>query len=383
MFQSGGLWLDPHFTLSICLWARHWTLTCSQTSPAPRTLNLHLNSHLVLWPGVDFSSENLQLIITSPEHQSRPVLAVTPPVGDRCRATLDHWPTGHQKPLEMLPQISLQHWPGSSWQALAWCSNDLQIGARWYTCVRTMPQAYCRNSRTEREREGGRGWKRAGGFSLSCQTEVWPLDCVTSRPPRPPSPTDHKWRMWRANVGRKEGGGCRGALQLKRLSSCKLKRHYLLTWRCPRRGRTLWCENRKSGKERKDQRGEKKKKKKTEEWIVPSTGNSVDKKNLCWHGFETLSAVSLRLRNNKWCTFDIMKISSAIFIRGSWAVFLIQDWKPTRNYNKCKNNRTQSWLNYCGCLGRRNKNQLSDLKQIQGPRKFPLPEFISLIFEKK
>lgn len=30
---------------------------------------------------------------------------------------------------------------------------------------------------------------------------------------------------------RSEGGG--GALQLKRLSSCKLKRHYRLTWRCP------------------------------------------------------------------------------------------------------------------------------------------------------
>lgn len=53
-------------------------------------------------------------------------------------------------------------------------------------------------------------------------------------------PTDRKWRMWRAKDG--EEGCWRGAQQLKRLSSCKLKRHYLLTWRCPLWGCTLWCE---------------------------------------------------------------------------------------------------------------------------------------------
>lgn len=83
----------------------------------------------------------------------------------------------------------------------------------------------------------GEGRERADSFSPSSQTEDWPLDFVTSRFP----PTDHKWRMWRAKNG--EEGCWRGTLQLKRLSSYKLKRHYLLTWRCTVWGCKLWCEN--------------------------------------------------------------------------------------------------------------------------------------------
>lgn len=60
--------------------------------------------------------------------------------------------------------------------------------------------------------------ERASGFSLSCQTEGWPLDCVTSRFP----PTDHKWRMWRANVGRR---GIRGVLY-------NLKGFHAVNWKC-------------------------------------------------------------------------------------------------------------------------------------------------------
>lgn len=50
--------------------------------------------------------------------------------------------------------------------------------------------------------------------------------CHITLPPNRPQMKDVKSK-------RGEEGQRRGALQLKRLSSCKLKRHYLLTWRCP------------------------------------------------------------------------------------------------------------------------------------------------------
>lgn len=60
--------------------------------------------------------------------------------------------------------------------------------------------------------------------------------CHITLPPNRPQMKDVKSK-------RGEEGRWRGALQLKRLSSCKLKRHYLLTWRCPLWGCTWWCEN--------------------------------------------------------------------------------------------------------------------------------------------
>lgn len=50
--------------------------------------------------------------------------------------------------------------------------------------------------------------------------------CHITLPPNRPQMKDVKSK-------RREEGRWKGALQLKRLSSCKLKRHYLLTWRCP------------------------------------------------------------------------------------------------------------------------------------------------------
>lgn len=68
--------------------------------------------------------------------------------------------------------------------------------------------------------------------------------CHIALPPNRPQMKDVKSK-------RGEEGRRRGALQLKRLSSCKLKRHYLLTWRCPLWGCTLWCENTKKKKREK------------------------------------------------------------------------------------------------------------------------------------
>lgn len=73
--------------------------------------------------------------------------------------------------------------------------------------------------------------------------------CHITLPPNRPQMKDVKSE-------RGEEGQRRGALQLKRLSSCKLKRHYLLTWRCPLWGRTLWCKNTRRERER-EQRTEK------------------------------------------------------------------------------------------------------------------------------
>ncbi len=152
--------------------------------------------------------------------------------------------------------------------------------------------------------------------------------CHITLPPNRPQMKDVKSKCG-------EEGRWRGALQLKRLPSCKLKRHYLLTWRCPLWGCTLWCENTEREKEQKKEKREQKlKKKERSMWSVASTGNSKDKKIVCWHGLET-SVVSLCLKNNKWCTFDIMKTFKATFFRENWTAILI--FKTNRlhiNYNK-------------------------------------------------
>lgn len=175
-----------------------------------------------------------------------------------------------------------------------------------------MPWAYCKNSRRGREREPA-----ATPRPVRQRLALW---IVSHHAPPPPQQTPNE-----GCEKQKWGGGVLegGALHLKRLSSCKLERHYLLTWRCPLWGCTLWCENR----ERDIQKRRKKRKKKNE-WRKRSAGcgstsNSGDKKIVCWHGFETLSVVSLFLKNNKWCTFDIMKMFNSTFIREYWIVFII------------------------------------------------------------
>lgn len=69
-----------------------------------------------------------------------------------------------------------------------------------------------------------------GGEKQPVASQAWPLDCVTSRVP----PADRYEGCEVQKWGKAGMGG--GALQLKRLSSWKPKRHYLLTWRCPQRG---------------------------------------------------------------------------------------------------------------------------------------------------
>ncbi len=71
--------------------------------------------------------------------------------------------------------------------------------------------------------------------------------CHITLPPNRPQMKDVKSK-------RGEEGRWRGALQLKSLSSCKLKRHYLLTWGCPLWGCTLWCENIEGERERERER---------------------------------------------------------------------------------------------------------------------------------
>lgn len=168
-----------------------------------------------------------------------------------------------------------------------------------------MPWAYCKNSR--------RGRERAGGFSPSCQTEAWPLDCVTSRFP----PTDRKWRMWRANVWRRGNGG----------ALYNLKGFHPVNWK----DIIFWpgdalCEAVHDGvkkhmeREGAEEREKRIKTERKEVWSEASTGNK-EIKNVCWHGFET-SVVSLCFKNNNWCTFDIMKMFDATFISEYWVVFL-------------------------------------------------------------
>lgn len=66
-------------------------------------------------------------------------LIVTSPVGYHCHAAACRGAAGLREHLEMLPPIAWERWPSSSERALAQHSNDLQIGALWCTCVRTMP----------------------------------------------------------------------------------------------------------------------------------------------------------------------------------------------------------------------------------------------------
>lgn len=129
--------------------------------------------------------------------------------------------------------------------------------------------------------EGG----KAAGFSLSCQTEDWPLDCVTSRFP----PTDHKWRMWKANAGRRRGIG--GELS-------NLKGFHPVNWKdiifwpgdalreAVHYGvKTEWAKE-----------NEREKRKGKEERIEASAGNSVDKE-IVWF-------------LNIICSFSVWRITS-------------------------------------------------------------------------
>lgn len=85
--------------------------------------------------------------------------------------------------------------------------------------------------------------------------------CHITLPPNRPQMKDVKSK-------RGEEGRWRGTLQLKRLSSCKLKRHYLLTWQCPLWGCTLWCENTEGEKEK--------------VCTVASAANNIDNCLLAW-----------------------------------------------------------------------------------------------------
>lgn len=70
--------------------------------------------------------------------------------------------------------------------------------------------------------------------ALPCQTEAWTLHSVTPRFHK-----DHRWRIGNAQ-GKEEGW------DLKGFHHVKLKRHYLLTWRCPLWDCTQWCKKKES-----------------------------------------------------------------------------------------------------------------------------------------
>lgn len=70
----------------------------------------------------------------------------------------------------------------------------------------------------------------------------------------------------------------------------------------------------------------KRRKQKKEVWTVTSAGYSIDKKCVCWLGFETLSVVSLCLKNKR-PTFDIMIMFNATFIGEYWIVRSLQEQK--------------------------------------------------------
>lgn len=142
-----------------------------------------------------------------------------------------------------------------------------------------MPWAYCKNSRRGRERGPA-----ASPRPVRQRLGPW----IVSHHASPQQTTNEgcEEQTW-------GGGASRGALQLKRLSSCKLKRHYLLTWRCPLWGCTLWCENTERVSE-----GKRKEKEKKEVWIVALTGNSADKKIVCWHGFWNIISSVCRITSD-------------------------------------------------------------------------------------
>lgn len=133
--------------------------------------------------------------------------------------------------------------------------------------------AYCKNSRSGRE-----GEPMASPCPVRQRFGPW----IVSHHASPP--TDHKWRMRRANGG-KGRGLQREALQLKRLSSCKLKRHYLLTWRCPLWGRTL-------GFKQWEKKGDKKRRAKGRKkvWIVE--GVEKVSAGIVWNNVQTFAHLS-------------------------------------------------------------------------------------------
>lgn len=144
-----------------------------------------------------------------------------------------------------------------------------------------MPWARCKNSRREGE---------LAASHCPVRQRLGPWIVSYHAPP----PTDHKWRMWRANVGRRRVGGA--LYNLKGFHPVNWKD--IISWP----GDAL-CEPVPYGVKTQREEGEKRK----GEISVALTGNVTDKKILCWHGFETLSVVSACVKNNKWCTFDIMK----------------------------------------------------------------------------
>lgn len=157
-----------------------------------------------------------------------------------------------------------------------------------------MPWAYCKNSRRGREREPA-----ASPCPVRQRLGPW----IVSHHASPQQTT---------NEGCEEqtrgGGAYVGALS-------NLKGFHPVNWK----DIIFWpgdalCEAVHYGVKTQSERKREKGKEKEKGWIVTSTGNGADKKTVCWHGFETLSAVSLCLKNNKCCTFDIMKMCN-IYLR--------------------------------------------------------------------
>lgn len=139
------------------------------------------------------------IFVKNSEHSSRLVSSGHQAVTAALRPPWRH--------LRTPPGISLQPWLSSRWQALASCSNDLQIGTRWYTCVRTMPRAYCKNSGRERELMGS---------PRCCRRRLGPWIVSHHAPPPPLTPINKT-----TNEGCEEqtqgGRVSEGALRLKRL----------------------------------------------------------------------------------------------------------------------------------------------------------------------
>lgn len=79
---------------------------------------LKINSVLLYWPGLP-CVKRVFISVQLTQNINPVVLAVTSIVGYHCRATLGHCPAELREHHEMLPQIALQCWLSSSWQASA------------------------------------------------------------------------------------------------------------------------------------------------------------------------------------------------------------------------------------------------------------------------
>lgn len=137
--------------------------------------------------------------------------------------------------------------------------------------------------------------------------------CIVSHhaPPTTPKITanercEHRGREKKKKKKKNKAGCRRSARQLKRLSSCKLERFYLLTCRCPEPGCEITRREIKDGGVRRGL-----------QWLQVKMRQSVF---FLFSSFaQTVSLLALlkekRKKNNKRCTFDTEKMFNSTFDR--------------------------------------------------------------------